>query len=122
MKMRGLLLAGVVAVMVTAPAFAQSDATSALLQGLQNWNNGSAATGTTPQLPTSLDALKTTALAKASLAAIDTNRNGTVSKEELAAMTNKMFDLADSDHNGQLTEAELTTFAANMNKVLAYLR
>lgn len=104
---------------VVTPVFAQSDTTSTLLQQLQNWNSGNAAA---PKMPTTLDTLKTTALAKASLAAIDTDRNGTVSKEELATVTNRLFDVADSDRNGQLSETELTTFAANMNKVLTYLR
>ncbi len=105
-----------------APALAQSDATSTLLQGLQNWNSGTTS-GTTPKTTVnSLDSLKSAALAKASIAAIDGDRNGTVSKEELAAMTNKMFVVADADGDGQLTETELSTFAANMNKILSYLR
>ena len=121
MKTLSILSAGILACgLLAAPAFAQSDATSTLLQGLQNWNSGNATT--TSKTPTSLDSLKSTALAKASIAAIDTDRNGTVSKEELAAMTNKMFVVADADGDGQLTETELSTFAANMNKILSYLR
>lgn len=108
------------AVSLTVPAFAQSDATTTIMQGLQNWNSGT--TTAAPKTSTSLDSLKSAALAKASLAAIDTNHNGTVSKEELAAMTNKLFDVADSNHDGQLTEQELSTFAENMNKVLTFLR
>lgn len=122
MKSQSVLFAAVLALgFLAAPAFAQSDTTTTILQGLQNWNSGSAAT-TTPKSPTGLDSLKSAALAKASMAAIDTDRNGTVSKTELAAVTNRLFDVADTDRNGQLTEEELSTFAANMNKVLAYLR
>ena len=121
MKTLSVLSVGVVALgLLATPAMAQSDATSTLLQGLQNWNSGTSATDS--KTPTSFDQLKTTALAKASIAAIDTDRNGTVSKEELATMTNKMFVLADADGDGQLTETELSTFAANMNKLLSYLR
>lgn len=121
MKFKSVLSAAIMAaVMVSAQAFAQSDTTSTILQGLQNWNSGS--TTTTTNSPTGLDSLKSAALAKASMAAIDTDRNGTVSKAELATVTNRLFDVADTDGNGQLTEQELSTFAANMNKVLAYLR
>lgn len=122
MKTRCALFAATLALAVSAalPVHAQSDTTTTILQGLQNWNSG--ATGGTAKTPSSLDQLKTTALAKASIAAIDTDRNGTVSKEELAAMTNKMFVIADADGDGQLTETELSTFAANMNKILSYLR
>ena len=123
MKTLSVLSALLALGLFAAPALAQSDATSTLLQGLQNWNSGNAATGTAPKTTVnSLDSLKSAALAKASIAAIDTDRNGTVSKEELAAMTNKMFVVADADGDGQLTETELSTFAANMNKILSYLR
>lgn len=121
MKKLPIIAAVLSVITLVAPALAQSsDATSTLLQGLQNWNSGTAATGS--KTPTSLDSLKSAALAKASMTAIDTDRNGTVSKTELATVTNRLFDVADTDGNGQLTEQELSTFAANMNKVLAFLR
>ncbi len=106
--------------LVSAPVLAQTDTTTTILQGLQNWNSGT--TATAPKTPTTLDSLKSTVLAKASLAAIDTDRNGTVSKTELATVTNRLFDVADSNRDGQLTEEELSTFAANMNKILAVVR
>ncbi|MDE1153695.1 MAG: hypothetical protein PW788_14260 [Micavibrio sp.] len=106
-------------VVLSVPAFAQSDKTSALLQGLQSLGGSGSSTSKTPS---TLDQIKTTVLMKASLSAIDTNHNGTVSKEELATLTNKLFDYADKDHNGQLTEEELSTFAEQMNKVMSFLR
>ncbi len=112
--------ATLMATVLSAPVLAQTDTTTTILQGLQNWNSGN--TATAPKTPTTLDSLKSTALAKASLAAIDTDRNGTVSKTELAAVTNRLFDVADSNRDGQLSEEELSAFAANMNKVLAFVR
>ena len=114
-----LSVAALALVVSVSVASAQSDPTTTILQGLQNWNGG---TATTPKSATGFDSMKSSALAKASLAAIDTDRSGTVSKEELAAMTNKLFLVADTDGNGQLTEAELSSFANNMNTVLTYLR
>ena len=123
----GLLFVVTVAVSVglSVPAFSQSDTTTTILQGLQNLHNGTTSAkpaqgqaGTTMNF----DQMKAAAIAKASMTAIDTDRNGSVNKEELAALTNKFFDVADTDRNGELSEDELSTFAANMNKVLTLLR
>lgn len=122
----------VVAVLLSAglslPALAQSsDTTTTILQGLQKMDRGAApkAPAASPAQGTgglSFDQMKAAAIARASMAAIDTDRNGSVSREELAALTNQFFDVADSNRDGQLSEEELSTFAANMNRVLSMLR
>lgn len=119
--MKKLIALSIVLVALSAPAFAQSDTTSTILQGLQQLNNTGTASTTGTGIPTSIDDLKTKALTKAGMYAIDTDKNGTVSKEELATLTNKLFDLADKDSNGQLTEEELSAFGSSMNKALSFL-
>jgi hypothetical protein len=106
--------------LLSAPALAQTDNTSKLLQGLQSLGNNGGTGANTETFR--FDQMKAAALTKAGMAAIDTDRNGTISKEELAVMTNRAFDLADSNGDGQLTAQELTTFANNMSQLLGYLR
>lgn len=69
-----------------------------------------------------LDQLRTRALTKAAIAAIDADRNGTIDKQELAVMTNRAFDLADQNRDGQLSEQEMVSFAQTMNSMFAYLQ
>ena len=111
--------------MLATPVFAQAntDMTTTILQGLQNFNGTGAGKAAAPaaQSP-SLDELKASILTKAGMKAVDADRNGTVSKAELAAITNKLFDIADTNRDGQLSEQELSTFAANMTKILSLLR
>lgn len=118
MKKRFFVAVVLSSLALSVPAFSQSD-TNSILQGLQSLGNGGTAV---PGAGANFDQLKAAAIARASMTAIDTDRNGTVNKEELAALTNKFFDVADTDQNGELTEDELSTFAANMNKVLTFLR
>lgn len=109
---------------ISAPALSQSDTTTTILQGMQNLYNGSG-TAATPAQGTAtggFDQMKAAAIARASMAAIDTDRSGAVSREELATLTNRFFDVADSNRDNQLSEEELSTFAANMNKVLSFLQ
>ncbi len=110
-------ISAVLTVLASSAALAQPDSTSILLQqGLQGMDGGGASS------TSSLDQLRTAALAKASLYAIDADHSGTVSKAELAALTDKLFAAADKNRDGQLTEQELTAFAAQMNKTFSYMR
>jgi predicted negative regulator of RcsB-dependent stress response len=123
-NMKKFLISGVilsVLVMLATHAFAQSetDMTTNILQGLQNFNGSGTATATNSP---SVEQFKSSVLMKAGMGAMDTDRNGTISKAELAVVTNKLFDVADSNHDAQLSEDELATFSANMTKVLSMLR
>ena len=120
--MKKLIALCIVLVALSVPAFAQSDTTSTILEGLQRWGSTAGTPAETKgSSATTLDSLKAKALTKAGMYAIDTDKNGTVSKEELTTVTNRLFVLADKDSNGQLTEEELTSFSASMNKVLSFL-
>jgi len=52
--------------------------------------------------------------AKLSLTALDTDRDGTVSKQEFTAYMEAQFDKADADHDGTLDRSELEQLRKNL--------
>ncbi len=146
--MKKLVMISAVLALGAPPAFAQTAAQTAAqtnaalsaLQAVQGMNGGTAAptsplataamnslngmSGGAKGMPT-MDQIKT--LAVASMTQAGTTAPGIpalaggITRQQMADINGKLFDLADSNHDGQLSGQELSVLAKNERKLMSAL-